>query len=249
MKSYNSNNVYYKIISILLLFIIWEVLFFIIGNKNIFPSFLMVLNSIKFFLSNKLFYLSLLNTTLSSVLSFFLAFCISILIVYISYISLFFNSFIHTLMNVLKSFPIASFTILFIIWIKSTHLPLAVSFFMTLPIIYEVMISGIKKVDSGLIESAEIQNISKTKIYFCIILFNIKGAIIGSLNATVSVAFKSTVAAEVIALIGKSIGNSLYESKIFFDVDKVFAITFILIVVIKLVELLLNYIINKIIKP
>ena len=242
------DNRIYRLVSVLVIFIIWEIVFFIVGNRNIFPSFIEVIISVFNTLKRQAFYIAFLNTSLSSLLAFILAFVSAVFVVYLTFLSESLKVFFDTLFSILKSFPVASATIVFLIWARSVHLPFFVAYFMTLPVLYEVMLKGSESVRADIIDSAVVQGISKTKIFFKVVMYNIPSSIKAGVASSLSISFKSCIAAEIIALVRNTIGNALYEGKIYFDIKEVFAITFIIIIAVKVYEIIANFIINRIIK-
>ena len=81
------DNRIYRLVSVLVIFIIWEIVFFIVGNRNIFPSFIEVIISVFNTLRRRAFYITFLNTSLSSLLAFILAFVSAVFVVYLTFLS------------------------------------------------------------------------------------------------------------------------------------------------------------------
>ena len=120
-------------------------------------------------------------------------------------------------LSVIKATPVASFTILALVWIKAQNLSVFISFLMVLPIIYFNTYEGIRQVDHKLQEMAFVFRVPFVKqlrwIYFKSILPYVASACAASLGF----AWKSGIAAEVIGKPSDSIGINLYNAKIFLE--------------------------------
>lgn len=129
----------------------------------------------------------------------------------------------------LKSAPVASFIILLLIWLSSGALSAAISFMMAFPLIYESVLAGISEVDRQLIEMAELFRLPVLRRIRCIYLSQIMPYFKTACESSAGLCFKSGIAAEVIAMPKGSIGEQLYQAKIYLDTPELFAWTIVII--------------------
>ena len=73
------------------------------------------------------------------------------------------REFLQPAVLVMKSTPVASFTILCLIWIPSRNLSVFISFVMVFPVIYTNVLEGILSTDPQLLEMAEIFRLSLSR--------------------------------------------------------------------------------------
>ena len=143
------------------------------------------------------------------------------------------------LISVMKSIPVASFTILALIWIGSKDLSVLVSFLICVPIVYANMLEGIDSLDPKLKEMSKIFRIPVfkrfTKVYLSQLLPYFRSAV----RLAVGLCWKSGVAAEVIGIPSGSMGEKLFESKVYLETADLFAWTLMVIVFSWLCEKLL----------
>ncbi|NLE26292.1 MAG: ABC transporter permease subunit [Clostridiaceae bacterium] len=130
----------------------------------------------------------------------------------------------------IKSVPVASFIILFLIWLSMGTLSSFISFLMVLPIIYGNVLQGIKSTDKKLLEMTEVFRVGLFRRIIFIYLPQIKPYLISACSVAMGLAWKSGIAAEVIGIPGGSIGEKLYEAKIYYTTADLFAWTFIIVV-------------------
>ena len=138
--------------------------------------------------------------------------------------------------TVIKATPVASFIILCLIWMGSANLSAAISFLMVLPIIYSNMLQGIRSTDAQLLEMAEVFRAGWGRRMLFIYLPQLKPYIISACSVALGMTWKSGIAAEVIGIPRGSIGESLYEAKVYLNARELFAWTAVIILVSVLFE-------------
>ena len=125
---------------------------------------------------------------------------------------------LRPLMVTVKSIPVASFTILALLWLRSAaQLSVLVSFLMAVPIVYTNVLEGILSAGQELVQMARVFRLPAARTARYIYL----PAVMPYLRAAVSVSFglcwKSGVAAELIGITSGSVGEALYNAKLLFS--------------------------------
>ena len=129
------------------------------------------------------------------------------------------------LISVMKSIPVASFTILALIWIGSKDLSVLVSFLICVPIVYANMLEGIDNLDPKLKEMSKVFNIPLWKRFTGVYLSQLLPYFRSAVRLAVGLCWKSGVAAEVIGIPSGSMGEKLFESKVYLETADLFAWT------------------------
>lgn len=132
-------------------------------------------------------------------------------------------------MMTIKSVPVASFIVIALIWITSSRLPSFISLLIVLPIVYSNVLTGIQDVDEKLLQVSRLYNFSLKKRLIYIHLPQLKPYILSACSVSIGLAWKSGVAAEVIAIADGSIGEMLYNAKVYFDTADLFAWTVVIV--------------------
>lgn len=133
------------------------------------------------------------------------------------------------LISVMKSIPVASFTILALIWVGSANLSVLVSFLISVPIVCSNMTEGIDNLDPKLNEMAKVFRIPVYKRFTGVYLSQLLPYFRSASRLSMGLCWKSGVAAEVIGLPNNSIGEMLYESKVYLETADLFAWTFVVV--------------------
>ena len=137
---------------------------------------------------------------------------------------------------VIKSVPVASFIILALIWMGSARLPLFISFLMVFPVIYGNTLQGLKSTDPQLLEMARLFRVPWARRLRYIHLPALEPFLLAGCSTALGMSWKAGVAAEVIGIPTGSIGEQLYQSKVYFDLTSLYAWTVAIVLVSVLFE-------------
>jgi NitT/TauT family transport system permease protein len=143
---------------------------------------------------------------------------------------------LRPIIGAIKSVPVASFIILCLIWLSSRSLSIFISFLMVFPIFYTNLLQGIKSTDKNLLEVAWVFRVGWLKKLKYIYLPQLKPYILSASSVSLGLAWKAGVAAEVIGIPDGSIGEKLYEAKVYLNSVDLFAWTVVIIALSVLLE-------------
>jgi len=128
-----------------------------------------------------------------------------------------------------RSTPVVSFIILVLIWADSSKLATIVSFLMTLPIIHASVFEGIAHRDRALLEMASVFHLARWRRLRAIDVPGVLPYFAAACRSGVGQAWKSGIAAEVIGLPSGTIGERLYQARLFLETGDVFAWTAVVV--------------------
>ena len=143
---------------------------------------------------------------------------------------------LRPLITVIKSVPVASFIIIVLIWFGARSLSVIISLLMVLPIVYTNVLEGIRSADPALLEMAEVFRLGPMRRLRFIRLPALRPYLTSACSAGVGLAWKSGVAAEVIGIPSGSVGEKLYEAKVYLSSGDLFAWTLVIVVLSVLLE-------------
>lgn len=164
-------------------------------------------------------------------LGFFLAVVFSLGLAALSSRFAFVRDLAAPLMSVVKSTPVASFIILVLIWLPSKHLSIFISFLMVTPILYGSILSGLEAKDAKLLEMAHLFQVPWYRRLRYITIPQILPFFRSACAVSLGLCWKSGVAAEVIGLPDGSIGERLYQAKIYLETPELLAWTLVIILI------------------
>lgn len=175
---------------------------------------------------------------------FFLALLSGILLAIFSNRLHFFEIFLWPYMAVVKATPVASFIILCLVWVDIRNLSIVISFLMVLPVVYHNYLSGLRSIDTKLLEMAKVNRMPFFYRLCAIELMGLKDTMITIVSTGVAMAFKSGIAAEVIGVPAGSIGKMLYQAKIYLGTADMLAWTVLIVVCSVVIEKVLIFLVK-----
>ncbi len=147
---------------------------------------------------------------------------------------------LRPLMVMVRSVPVASFIILALIWLSGKKLSAFIAFLMVLPIVYGHLLTGMKAADGKLTEMARVYHVPFGRRLRWMLLPGIKPYLMNALTLSVGMSFKAGAAAEVIGIPAGSVGEKLYQAKVYLDLTDLYAWTVLLVLSGVVIEKLLT---------
>ncbi|MGN1110415.1 MAG: ABC transporter permease [Oscillospiraceae bacterium] len=224
MKS-RLKNTLITIACILFWLLLWQLLAIRLDSKILIASPIEVVKRLCGLVREKAFWSSILFSMGRILLGFALGLSSGCLLALAAGKVKFIRRLFAPLISVMKSIPVASFTILAIIWVGSKNLSVFVSFIISVPIVCSNMLEGIDNLDPKLKEMAKVFQIPAHKRFAGVYLSQLLPYFRSASRLAMGLCWKSGVAAEVIGLPNNSIGEMLYESKIYLETADLFAWT------------------------
>ena len=171
------------------------------------------------------FWKSILFSTGRVLLGFALGLAAGTLLALVSAKVKFVRAMFAPLISAMKSIPVASFTILALIWIGSKNLSILVSFLICVPIVCANMLEGMDRLDPKLSEMADVLRIPPWRRFVGVYLSQLLPFFRSASRLAIGLCWKSGIAAEVIGIPSGSIGEKLYKSKVYLETADLFAWT------------------------
>ena len=134
-------------------------------------------------------------------------------------------------MGALKAVPVASFVILVLLWVSSSNLSVVIAWIMALPIVYTNVCEGIAQTDEGLLEMADVFGLTGLDRVRLVYLSRVLPYFRAAVSLALGLSWKAGIAAEVIGLPDLTIGEHLYDAKVYLDTPSLFAWAVAIVVV------------------
>lgn len=219
-----------KIFSILFWLVIWHMAAKSINQEFLLASPIEVLKQTITDIRKGIIWEIAFNSLFRILAGFFTAVVLGTGTAILSYRFRWFKIIMDPLIMTIKSVTTASVIILFLVWFKSQYLSVIVSLFMVFPIVYTSILQGLSEVDRSLLEMAQVFRISPLKKIIYIYVSQVIPYFESAGTASLGLAWKSGIAAEVIGLPAKTIGINLYDAKIYLNTASLFSWTIIIII-------------------
>ena len=142
----------------------------------------------------------------------------------------------YPMVCVMKSTPVASVIILLLMWMSSRNLSVGIVFLMTFPILYTNVLEGLQQMDPKLTELAEVFELPKWIRVRWLAIPQLLPYVRTGCALGIGLAWKAGTAAEVIGISGGTIGEKLYQAKIYLETADLLAWTTMILVLSYLFE-------------
>lgn len=215
---------------------VWWIASIAIGEDLFLPSPWSVFSTLLSLLVLPLFWYSAAFTLLRILSGFVIALVLALLFASIASQNGLFRIVIDPVVRIIRATPVASIVILALVWVSSENLSALISSMMVFPIVYTNVLKGIDETDRDLLEMAGSYHAGKLKCIRYIYVPSVLPYFLSSLSIALGLAWKSGIAAEVIGLPSGSIGERVYEAKIYLSTPDLFAWTVTVIVMAFLFE-------------
>lgn len=225
-----------KLLSAAFWVVIWQLAAVTMGQEILLASPVSVLRRLLQLIPNRDFLNAVLFSFSRIICGFLLACIFAALLAALSSRFTLVKELTSPLISAIKSTPVASFIILVLLWVPSKNLSVVISFLMVTPIIYSSVLGGIAAMDRNLSEMAEVFRVPFIRRLRCLYLPQVMPYFRSACAAGLGLCWKAGIAAEVIGLPDGSIGERLYEAKIYLETPDLFAWTIVIILISLLFE-------------
>ena len=207
----------YKAGAVLLALLLWQGISMLVGMEMLLASPLTVLKRLFTLVAEKDFLSTVFFSLARITIGFAAALLLGLFLALMAGKFKILEKLLWPYVITVKTVPVASFIILCLIWFSYDELTVLISFLIAFPVIYSNVLQGIKSTDGGMLEMARLYRMNRGRKLLYIYLPSVKPFLLSACGISVGMAWKAGVAAEVIGVVGNSIGERLYESKIYFQ--------------------------------
>lgn len=219
----------FRLIAVLAALLLWQIVSMAVGLDMLLASPIQVAHRLLTVWHEKSFLSTILFSMKRVFLGFILAFSLGTVLGVLSGRFKAAEYLLWPYVVAFKSVPIASFIILCLIWLSSKQLTVFITFLIAFPVIYGNVLEGIKSTDHDLKEMCSLFKVPWRRRFLYVYLPSVKPYLISACSVAAGMAWKAGVAAEIIGVVKGSIGEKLYEAKIYLQSADLFAWTIIII--------------------
>ncbi len=222
---------FYAMAAILFWIAVWHFAALYIGKQILLPS-PAVTVKVLFSLASEASFWKICFISVRNIFSGVLAgVAVGIILAGASYISSAVKYLFSPLISLVKAVPIASVIILFLIWIGKNDIPFYISMMMVTPIVASNVLEGLENIDKSLWEVTKVYGFGFFKSWKLLYRHSLLPYISSSLKSGIALAWKAGIAAEVLCTPDNTVGEMLYESKLYMETPTLFAWTLAVIII------------------
>lgn len=233
-------NLIYPLAVVLLILLIWYLACWWIGVDLILPTPSQALLDLKELIKDSSFWVSLGWTYLRCLEGFFIAFGIALLCSVMAYAFNEVEKFLTPFMAIIRSIPTMAILLILIIMIHPSQTPIIVAGIVICPTLYQAFLTGFHQIDKKLIEMANVYHVAKKKQIIQFYIPSMKPVILENSASAFSLNIKLVIAAEALAQTRNSIGKLMQFAKVNLEVERLFALTIVAVILSILSEAFLH---------
>ena len=218
---------------------VWEAVSLLVGKELLLPSPLSTLARLFMLLTQGETWLYAGLTLLRIMTGYVVGVLLGVLLAVLTARSAFAEALLSPLRAIVKASPVTSFILLALLWLSSDMVPLVISVLMVVPMVWTATAEAILQTDPRQVEMGRLFGLSRWQIVKKIYVPSVLPQFLAACTTSLGFAWKSGVAAEIIALPKQSIGYMLYQSKLRIETPDLFAWTLMIVALSMLLEWLL----------
>ena len=220
-----------KLFAALLALFVWQCAAWAIDNRLLLVGPFQVARRLGALLGEKTTWQALGFTFSRISLGFCLAFVTALVLAAVSYRFPLAETLLRPYILAIQTVPVASFIVIALLWLSGKRLSVFISFLMVLPVLYANALQGLRAADTALLEMARVFRVPLPRQVRCIYLPALSPYLKSAGHVALGLCWKAGVAAEVIAVTGRSVGGMLYEAKVYLEIADLFAWTVMIVAV------------------
>ena len=139
------------------------------------------------------------------------------------------DAFLSPLRTMIRTTPVTSFIILVLLWLSNESTPALIAFLMVLPIMWTHVQDALANTDKQLLEMSHCYRFGKMTQLVHLYIPSVLPQFASACATGLGFAWKSGIAAEVIAKPMFSIGKNLQDAKVYLETPELFAWTLVVI--------------------
>ncbi len=226
--------------------VVWELVSVIVHNQILLAGPIETLKALSSLVVQDSFWLSIKSSVFRILLGFVVGAMLGMGLSFVAYKSELARDVIKPVVTTFKSVPVASFVILLLIWFGSRNVSVFISAMVVFPIVYLSALEGFMATDIKLLEMARVFRMPEGRVIRYIYMPQLVPFLSSSFKLGIGMAFKSGIAAEVIGQPLDTIGNGLYNAKIYLETGELFAWTIVIVIISFICEKILLLILKQI---
>lgn len=209
---------------------VWYLAARVLDNPLLLPGPVQVLRCLGAMLMTAVFWQTAAVSIGRILLGVLCAICLGTVLAVVTSKSRLLHTLIAPAMTAMQATPVASFTILVLIWVSRDYVPVLICAMMGLPVVWNSVSSGIRTTDPQLLEMAKVYRLPLSRVIQRIYVPSVMPFFRTACSSALGLGWKAGIAAEVLTVPKHSIGRMISESKLYLMTEELFAWTLAVII-------------------
>jgi len=215
---------------------VWQILASVVGIALLLPGPVAVGQALIYLLGTAGFRAATGFSLLGILIGFLAGVAAGSLLAWLTWASRLVDAIISPFLRLVRTTPVASFIILALLWLSNRTVPMVIAALMVAPILWSSTKTAIEETDQSLLEMGRVYRFSPWRTFRLIYLPQILPQWTAAAATAMGLAWKSGIAAEVIAQPSPAMGTNLFRAKLHLTTDQLFAWTVLVVILSFLLE-------------
>lgn len=202
---------------------VWQVFSLIVNDGYLLPSPIEVLTALIGLFGKASFYRVVLFSLLRVLLGLVIGILGGLILAFGCHHSSILRRLLTPIISIIKAMPVATFILILWITLRGSALTVFIGFIMVMPIIFQNTLEGLDSLSTELDELTRVFEFGFIKRLRVFVFPSLLPYLSAAIITSVGLAFKSQIAAEIIAYTKNSIGQYIYDANFGLQTDLVFA--------------------------
>ncbi len=224
MKGLIWKNVWQAGVAICVLFAIWLLAFWRVGNELLVPDPLTCLKEGWRLFGKAAFWRGFFASFSRTLIAFFLSFLFALIFAVVAYLLPSFAGIFAPLVSMFRSLPVMAVLLILLSIFKAATVPVAVAFLSLFPMLYTGVYNGLSGVDKHLVQTARVYGATPWRQITRVYLPLTAPALLREIGGGLSFSLKLVVSAEILANTAVSLGGMMQEARVYAEVARLFAL-------------------------
>lgn len=234
--------------SIVVLVILYETISQGVDKTIILPSIIEIINELIGIIHRTDFAVIIFTTVIKTLQTFLIVLLLSLVLGVLSGYYRWLEASLSPFITLLRTVPTVSLIIIFLIWFGREIGPIFIVGLVIFPILYELIVGAMNRVDSDLKDVCYLFGSTPLEQFKALYYPQVLNALNSGVQATLGLAFKVMVMAEVMAQSRIGIGQALNYEKTYLNMAGVFAWSILLVLIVLLFDWIVSIMMRGLLK-
>lgn len=230
-------NVLFSTLSLVSVWVIWLIAYYIIGNEWVLPSVGSAFSEMFRLFAEGAFWRAFLHTLLRTLAAFGISFILGILLAIAARAKAAVRTFLAPIISILRTVPTMAIILMLKIWTTPSVAPVVVTVLVLFPAVYAATLAALDEVGEeygGIVRAYGVgMKRQIVRMYLPLML----PSLLKQTGAILSMGLKITVSGEILALTFRSIGGFMQEAQAYLETSRLMALTLVVVALGFLLEL------------
>lgn len=224
---------------------VWQIIYMIVGLDIIIPSPLGTAKRVGELMLTADFWVITASSVGRILLGYLCGILLGLLLAAATYGSGLMHALFKPIISIARATPVASLSVIIIVWVTNQAVPLFIVGLMVFPIIWGNTFEGIKNTDKKLLQMSKSYSVGFFSQLLHVYIPSVYPYFISGASTALGLAWKSGIAAEILGSTQGSVGQQLNTAKVTLDSEGKFAWTVVVILLSILFERVIVWLLRR----